>query len=103
VLVQLLLRLLLLLLPLLLLLLLAPPQFPRAVRLLTIELVLGLVQPPMQPSSNLYLGYPEYWCNRCRSYPECWCNCYCDYYYYYYYCYRCCCWCLPNCCEQLGY
>ena len=58
----------------------------------------------MQPSCNLYLGYPEYRCNRCRSYPE-----YHYYYYYYYYycccccCYRCCCWCLPNCCEQLGY
>ena len=101
---QLLLRLLLLLLPLPLLLLLllllpTPPQLLRAVRLLAIALVLGLVQPPMQPSCNLYLGYPEYWCNRCRSYPEYLCN----WYYYYYYCYRCCCWCLPNCCEQLGY
>ena len=49
---------------------------------------------------NRHLGYPEYWYNRCRSYPEYLCN---WYYYYYYYCYRCCCWCLPNCCEQLGY
>ena len=99
--------LLLLLLLLLPLLLLAPPQLVRAVRLLTIELVLELALPLLRPWYNRCRSYPEYWYNQ-RSYPEYWYN-QRNYPEYHDCCYRCCCYCYcccwhrPNCCEQLGY